>query len=169
MTKFFNTHNNIILLENLRFFPEEEKNDDSFAKKISSLADIYVNECFSTCHRKHSSITGIPKVFTLLPWNITRRRNFKPKKLIQVTDQNSSTAVFGGSKVSTKIKIIDFYIKEFNKILIGGAMANTFLASKNINIGSSLYEKTMLKVAVNFLNDFGKKYYFLMMFLSKIN
>ena len=71
---------NIILLENLRFFPEEEKNDESFAKKISSLADIYVNECFSTCHRKHSSITGIPKVFTLLSWNITRKRNFKPKK-----------------------------------------------------------------------------------------
>ena len=64
--KIFNTHN-IILLENLRFFPEEEKNDDSFAKKISSLADIYVNECFSTCHRKHSSITGIPKFLPSFP------------------------------------------------------------------------------------------------------
>ena len=154
--KIFNTHN-IILLENLRFFPEEEKNDDSFAKKISSLADIYVNECFSTCHRKHSSITGIPKFLPSFPGILLEKEISNLKKLIQVTDQSSSTAVFGGSKVSTKIKIIDFYIKKFNKVLIGGAMANTFLASKNINIGSSLYEKTMLKVAVNFLNDFKEK------------
>ena len=114
INKIFTTHN-IILLENLRFFPEEEKNDESFAKKISSLADIYVNECFSTCHRKTFLNYRNSKVFALLSWNITRKGNFKPKKLIQVTDQSSSTAVFGGSKVSTKIKIIDFYIKNLIK------------------------------------------------------
>ena len=154
--KIFTNHN-IILLENLRFFPEEEKNDDSFAKKISSFADIYVNECFSACHRKHSSITGIPKFLPSFPGILLESEILNLKKLVMVTDQTSSIAVFGGSKVSTKIKIIDYYIKKFGKIIIGGAMANTFLASKNINIGSSLYEKSMLKVAAEFLNDFESK------------
>ena len=82
------------MLENLRFFPEEEKNDESFAKKISSLADIYVNECFSTCHRKHSSITGIPKFLPSFPGILLEKEISNLKKLIQVTDQSSSTAVF---------------------------------------------------------------------------
>ena len=125
---------NVVLLENLRFFKEEESNDDSFSKKLSSFADIYVNESFSTCHRKHSSIVGIPKFLPSFPGMLLEKEVLNLKKLITAANYSSTTAVFGGSKVSTKIKVIEYYLKKFSKVLIGGAMANTFLCSMNIDI-----------------------------------
>ncbi len=148
---------NVVLLENLRFFKEEESNDDSFSKKLSSFADIYVNESFSTCHRKHSSIVGIPKFLPSFPGMLLEKEVLNLKKLITSANYSSTTAVFGGSKVSTKIKVIEYYLKKFSKVLIGGAMANTFLCSKNINIGSSIYEKSMKKTAKSLLDYYGDK------------
>ena len=132
-------------MENLRFFEQEASNDDSFSKKLSSFADIYINESFSTCHRKHSSIVGIPKFLPSFPGMLLEKEVLNLKKLITNANYSSAVAVFGGSKVSTKIKVIEYYLKKFDKVVIGGAMANTFLYSKNINIGSSIYEKSMQK------------------------
>ena len=148
---------NVVLLENLRFFKEEESNDDSFSKKLSSFADIYVNESFSTCHRKHSSIVGIPKFLPSFPGMLLEKEVLNLKKLITAANYSSTTAVFGGSKVSTKIKVIEYYLKKFSKVLIGGAMANTFLCSMNIDIGSSIYEKSMKKTAKRLLDYYGDK------------
>tara|TARA_B100000287_G_scaffold434666_1_gene499799 strand:+ start:2457 stop:3644 length:1188 start_codon:yes stop_codon:yes gene_type:complete len=154
--KLFKTYN-IIMLENLRFFPEEEKNDENFAKKISSFADIYVNECFSVCHRRHSSITSIPKYLPSFPGKLLEKEISNLKKLITISENSSSVAVFGGAKVSSKLKVIEYYVKNFSKIIIGGAMANTFLAALEKNVGSSIYEKSMIKTAQTFLNQFSEK------------
>ena len=148
---------NVILLENLRFFKEEESNDDSFSKKLSSFADIYVNESFSTCHRKHSSIVGIPKFLPSFPGMLLEKEVSNLKKLITTADYNSAVAVFGGSKVSTKIKVIEYYLKKFGKVIIGGAMANTFLFAKKVNIGASIFEKSMQKIAKSLLDYYGDK------------
>ena len=147
----------VILLENLRFFKEEESNDESFSKKLSSFADIYVNESFSTCHRKHSSIVGIPNFLPSFPGMLLEKEVSNLKKLITTANYSSAIAVFGGSKVSTKIKVIEYYLKKFGKVIIGGAMANTFLYSKNINIGASIYEKSMQKIAKGLLEYYGNK------------
>ena len=147
----------VVLLENLRFFEQEASNDDSFSKKLSSFADIYINESFSTCHRKHSSIVGIPKFLPSFPGMLLEKEVLNLKKLITNANYSSAVAVFGGSKVSTKIKVIEYYLKKFDKVIIGGAMANTFLYSKSINIGGSIYEKSMKKTAKSLLDYYGDK------------
>ena len=153
--KLFNS-NDIILMENIRFYEEETKNDEGFSKKIAGLGDIYINECFSVSHRAHSSIVGIPKFLPSFPGILLENEISNLKNLI--TSNNSSTiAVFGGSKISTKLKIVEFYLNKFNKVIFGGAMANTFLKAKNIEIGSSLYEKSMVKTAKQLIERFSEK------------
>ena len=153
--KLFNNAE-IILLENIRFYEEETNNDEGFSKKIASLGDIYINECFSVSHRVHSSIVGIPKFLPSFPGILLENEISNLKNLI--TSNNSSTiAVFGGSKISTKLKIVEFYLNKFNKVIFGGAMANTFLKAKNIEIGSSLYEKSMVKTAKQLIERFSEK------------
>ena len=153
--KLFNS-NDIILMENIRFYEEEAKNDEGFSKKIAGLGDIYINECFSGSHRAHSSIVGIPKFLPSFPGILLENEISNLKNLI--TSNNSSTiAVFGGSKISTKLKIVEFYLNKFNKVIFGGAMANTFLKAKNIEIGSSLYEKSMVKTAKQLIERFSEK------------
>ncbi|MFL2679907.1 MAG: phosphoglycerate kinase [Alphaproteobacteria bacterium] len=147
-------NNKIVLLENLRFYSEEINNDEIFSKKLASFGDIYVNECFSTSHRKHSSIVGIPKFLPSFPGTLLENEVSTLKNLITIDSETSSVAVFGGSKVSTKIKILEFYLNKFKKVLIGGAMANTFIAAMDNVIGTSLYEKSMIKVAKDFLKNF---------------
>ena len=148
--------NDIVLLENIRFYPEEESNDDVFAKKIASLGDIYINECFSVSHRKHASIVGIPKYLPSFPGILLEDEISNLKNLITINN-TSSIAVFGGAKISTKLEIIEFYLTKFEKVIVGGAMANTFLKAKGIEIGNSLYEKTMLKTASSFIENYADK------------
>ena len=148
--------NDIILMENIRFYEEEETFDQNFSKKIASLGDIYINECFSVSHRKHSSIVGIPKFLPSFPGILLENEISNLKNLI-TTNNSSTIAIFGGSKISTKLKIVDFYLKKFTKVIFGGAMANTFLKAKEIDVGSSLYEKSMVKVAKEFVEKFSDK------------
>ena len=149
-------NNEIILMENIRFYLEEIKGDEDFSKKIASLGDIYINECFSVSHRSHSSIVGISKYLPSFPGMLLENEISNLKNLI--TTHNSSTiAVFGGSKISTKLKIVEFYLNKFSKIIFGGAMANTFLKAMEIEIGCSLYEKSMTKIAKEFLEKFSNK------------
>ena len=143
-------------MENIRFYLEEIKGDEDFSKKIASLGDIYINECFSVSHRSHSSIVGISKYLPSFPGMLLENEISNLKNLI--TTHNSSTiAVFGGSKISTKLKIVEFYLNKFSKIIFGGAMANTFLKAMEIEIGCSLYEKSMTKIAKEFLERFSNK------------
>ncbi len=130
----------IIMLENIRFNQGEESNDSKFAKKLSSLGDIYVNDAFSCSHRSHASIEGItryiPSYFGL---QITEEINALRKITSEI--KKPVTLIIGGSKISTKIKIINNLIKKFNNIIIVGGMANTMLKHTGSKVGKSIFEK----------------------------
>ena len=127
----------IMMLENIRFYEEEEQNEDSFSKKISSLGDIYVNEAFSCSHRAHSSIEGITKYIpSYCGLQFIEEINALKKITSKIT--RPVTCIIGGSKISTKIKIISNLIKDFNNIIIVGGMGNAMLKNTGINIGKSI-------------------------------
>ena len=138
----------ILLLENLRFHKEEMMNDITFAKKLSKPFDIYINEAFSACHRNHASIDKITK---FLPSGIginMEKELFNLHKFLHKPRQ-PLTAIIGGSKMESKIKTINNLIKKCTFLILGGGIANTFLKSKNINIGKSIYEKKQIKNAID--------------------
>ena len=147
----------LILLENIRFYAEEEKNEEKFIKKLSSFADIFINECFSCSHRAHASISGVPKFLPSFPGKLLENEILNLKNLFLVKNQNEGVAVFGGSKISTKLKLIEFYAKRFSKVLVGGAMANTVLYSKGIEIGISLHEKRMRQFCDDLMKEYKEK------------
>ncbi len=147
----------LILLENIRFYGEEEKNEEKFVKKLSSFADIFINECFSCSHRAHASISGIPKFLPSFPGKLLENEILNLKNLFLVKNENEGVAVLGGSKISTKIKLIEFYAKKFSKVLVGGAMANTVLYAKGIDIGASLHEKRMRNFCDDLIKEFKEK------------
>jgi len=136
----------ILLLENLRFYPGEEKNDAKFAHELASLGDFYINEAFSVCHRAHASVSALAK---LLPayagFNLADEVN-NLNKILQGF-KKPALAIIGGIKISTKIKVIENFLKKYNYVLIGGALANNFLAAQKINIGQSVYEKDFVPLA----------------------
>ena len=129
----------ILMLENIRFNEGEETNDKEFSKKISTLGDIYVNDAFSCSHRAHASIDGITKYLpSYFGLQITEEINALKKITSEI--KNPITLIIGGSKISTKIKIIKNLIKKFDNIIIVGGMANTMLMHTGSNIGKSIYE-----------------------------
>lgn len=126
----------IIMLENLRFHDEEEKNDSIFAKKLASYADVYVNDAFGTCHRKHASVHAITK---FLPSYAGLLLDKEIKMLNQVKHpKHPFIAVLGGAKVEDKIKLINQLTKKADKILIGGAMMFAFYKANGLEVGKSL-------------------------------
>jgi phosphoglycerate kinase len=136
----FNSQNEkIIMLENLRFYHEEEENNKKFAKHLASLADIYVNDAFSCSHRAHASIFEITK---FLPSYAGLQLNLEINALTKITSEIKKpiTCIIGGSKISTKINIIKNLIPKFDNIVIVGAMANNILKYKGHNIGKSMKE-----------------------------
>ena len=136
---FNNKDKKIIMLENLRFYEEEEKNNNEFAKQLARLGDIYVNEAFSCSHRAHTSIFGITK---FLPSYAGLQLNLEINALIKITSEIKKpiTCIIGGSKISTKINIIKNLIPKFDNIVIVGGMANNILRYKGYNIGKSIQE-----------------------------
>ncbi len=147
----------IILLENIRFYEEEHNNDNSFSKHLSSLGEIFINDCFSGSHREHSSIIGIPSFLPSFPGKLLEDEVKNLKKIISSSNSSNNVVVLGGSKVSTKLHIIEFVIRKFSKVLIGGAMANTFLSAKGFKTGDSMIEKSMIKKAKEILENSGEK------------
>ena len=142
----------ILLLENLRFHPEEEKNDPHFAQKLASLGDVFVNDGFGVSHRAHASVEGITHYLPavagfLLEKEIAYLGNAVDKP------QRPFAAIIGGAKVADKIAVIRSLIKKADVILIGGGMANTFLAAKGYNLGKSLVEKESLGIAKDLLAE----------------
>jgi 3-phosphoglycerate kinase len=141
----------VVLLENLRFHPEEEKGDQAFAKSLASLAEVYVNDAFGTAHRAHASTTIIAKY---LPASV----GFLMEKEVDylssaVSPQKPYVVILGGAKVSDKIEVISNLMKKCDKFLIGGAMAYTFLKSKGEDVGSSRVEADKLDLASEILED----------------
>jgi len=130
----------IVVLENIRFYPEEEKNDQQFAKHLATLADIYVNDAFSCSHRAHASIHGITN---FLPSYSGLQINLEVNALKKITSEIKKpiTCIIGGSKVSTKINIIKNLIPKFDNIIIVGGMANNIIKYMGNNIGKSLHEE----------------------------
>ena len=135
----------IIILENIRFYEEEEKNDNSFAKHLASLADIYVNDAFSCSHRAHASIFEITK---FIPSYAGLQLNLEIDALTKITSeiQRPITCIIGGSKISSKINIIKNLIAKFDNIIIVGGMANNILKYKKYEIGKSIQEDNCDKI-----------------------
>ena len=140
----------ILLLENLRFYPGETKNDPKFAENLAKLADFYINDAFSCCHRAHASIAKITEFLPsaaglLLSQEVESLSEYllKPKKPMM--------AIIGGSKVSTKLDLLYNLINKVDYLVIGGAMANTFLKAQGHEIGTSLYEPELLDIAKDIL------------------
>ena len=142
---FNNQNEKILMFENLRFYEEEEKNDNEFAKHLASLADIYVNEAFSCSHRTHASIFEITK---FLPSFAGLQLKLEIDALSKITSEIKKpvTCIIGGSKISTKINIIKNLIPKFNNIIIVGAMANNIIRYKGHNIGKSMQEDNCDKI-----------------------
>ena len=141
----------IILLENTRFYPEEEENDLKFAASLAALADLFCNDAFSASHRAHASTTGLAKY---LPSCAGKLMEAELKALESVLGQPKRpvATVVGGAKISTKIALLENLIEKVDCIIIGGAMANTFLFSKGFNVGRSLVEESLKPTALKILN-----------------
>ena len=142
---FRDPEDQIIFLENIRFYDEEEKNDLDFSKHLAGLADLYVNDAFSCSHRAHASVC---KITEFLPSFAGLQFETEINALKKVTSEIKKpiTCIIGGSKISTKINVIISLIEKVNNLIIVGAMANNFLAFKNFKVGKSLVESDTKKI-----------------------
>ena len=143
---FFNNYNeDIFILENIRFYSEEEQNDNKFAELLSNLGDMYVNDAFSCSHRAHTSICEIPK---FLPSFSGLQLDLEVNALNKITSEISRpiTCIIGGSKISTKINVIKNLIPKFDNIIIVGGMANNFIEYFGNSVGKSIKEKNCHKI-----------------------
>lgn len=150
------TPGEVVLLENVRFHPEEEKNDPTFAKKLSVLADIYVNDAFGSAHRAHASTEGVAH-------HLPAVAGFLMEKEIEYLGQavenpkHPYIAILGGAKISDKIGVIENLLQKADKVLIGGGMANTFLKAQGLEVGDSLVEESSLETAQALMAKAGDK------------
>jgi phosphoglycerate kinase len=137
----------ILLLENLRFHPEETKNDESFGKELAELADIYVNDAFAVAHRAHASVVAVAKYAQETAAGFLMNDELKFFHQSMEDPARPLVAVIGGSKVSSKLAALENLLNHVDKMIIGGAMANTFLKSVNYEVGDSLVEEDLVNVA----------------------
>ena len=136
----------VVLLENLRFHPEEEKNDPSFAKRLASLADVYVNDAFGAAHRAHASTEGVTHFLPAVAGLLMEKEVLYLGALV-ANPPRPFAAVVGGAKVSTKIPAINHLLPKLDMLLLGGGMANTFLKATGINVQASLVEAEQVEAA----------------------
>jgi phosphoglycerate kinase len=139
----------VLLLENLRFHKEEEKNDDAFARQLASLCDFYVNDAFGAAHRAHASTAGITKYVGKACAGLLMEKELEYLSKVINNPEHPFVAILGGAKVSDKIPVIDALIdRKVDKLLIGGAMAYTFLKAEGFTVGKSLVEDDMMPTAL---------------------
>ncbi len=136
-----------MLLENVRFHAGEEKNDEEFGKKLAALCDVYVNDAFATAHRGHSSNVAILKYVKERAAGLLMKDEIAYFEKALVSPARPLVAIFGGAKISGKIEAINNVLGKVDKILIGGAMANTFFAALGYGVGKSLFEAEMIETA----------------------
>ncbi len=142
----------IVLLENLRFHPEEEANDAEFAKTLASYADVYVNDAFGTAHRAHASTVGMAQLLPAYAGFLMEREINALSRLIE-NPERPFAAVLGGAKVSDKVKVLENLVSRCDTFCIGGGMANTFLVAKGYTVGKSLLEPDRVEDAKRILAD----------------
>ncbi|MBW4522435.1 MAG: phosphoglycerate kinase [Scytolyngbya sp. HA4215-MV1] len=137
----------VILLENVRFHKEEEKNDPEFAKQLASVADLYVNDAFGTAHRAHASTEGVTHYLSPSVAGFLIEKELKYLQAAIENPQRPLAAIIGGSKVSSKIGVIETLLDKVDKLLIGGGMIFTFYKARGLNVGKSLVEEDKLELA----------------------
>ena len=147
----------ILLLENLRFHKEEESNDPDFSKKIASLADIYVNDAFSTSHRKHSSTYGAAWMFDIRLAGFNLVKEVKYLSMIRENPIRPFTLVLGGVKIKDKIGALEHLLPKADKVIVGGAAAYTFLKAKGLNTGNSIIDHEHIQWVEKALFSYGDK------------
>ena len=140
-------NSDVVLLENVRFYPEEEKNDPEFAKKLASVADLYVNDAFGTAHRAHASTEGVTKYLSPCVAGLLVEKELKFLQDAIENPKRPLAAIVGGSKVSSKIGVIETLIDKVDKIFLGGGMIFTFYKARGMSVGSSLVEDDKLELA----------------------
>ena len=147
----------ILLLENLRYHAEEEANDPAFSEKLAKLCDIYVNDAFGSAHRAHASTVGMIRFVKHAAAGLLMDQELKYMTMATTNPARPCVAILGGAKVSDKIEVIANLSKVVDKVLIGGAMAYTFLKSQGEPVGKSLVEDDKLELAKKLLAEFGSK------------
>jgi len=135
-----------ILLENLRFYPEEEKNDKNFAKELASLADIYVNDAFGVCHRLNASVAAVTKFLPSFA-GLLLKKEIENLNKVMVGFERPLVLILGGAKISTKLPLIKSFSAMADSILLAGALVNTVLKAWNFSVGQSLVEDEMISEA----------------------
>jgi phosphoglycerate kinase len=146
----------IVLLENVRFYAEEEKNDPEFARKLSRLGDIFVNDAFGTAHRAHASTRGVADYLPAVAGFLMQEEVAIMGRALAEPDR-PFVAIIGGAKVSDKIMVIENLLPKVDSLIIGGGMANTFMRAKGYNIGKSLVEEDKVELAKSLLTKGGEK------------
>jgi phosphoglycerate kinase len=146
----------VLLLENLRFHPEEEANDPKFAQALASYADVYVNDAFGTAHRAHASTVGVAQLLPAYAGLLMEAEINALSGLLE-NPQRPFAAIVGGAKVSTKLKVLDNLISKVDVLILGGGMANTFLLAEGKSVGKSLAEHDMVDQAKRVLAEAEKK------------
>jgi phosphoglycerate kinase len=137
----------VVLLENLRFHPEEEKNDPTFAKALAAVADVYVDDAFGAAHRAHASVEGITHFVRQAAAGLLMEQELRYLGHALEAPERPFIAILGGAKVSDKIEVIENLLKKVDRLMIGGAMAYTFFKSRGLPIGKSLVEDDKLEAA----------------------
>ena len=146
----------VVIMENTRFHRGEEKNFKYFAKDLAKNCDFFVNDAFSVAHRSHASVTGLTNYVPSFSGRSLEKEVITVSKFLS-SKNKKKLAIIGGSKISTKINLINNLLKNVNAIVIGGAMANTFLLAQGKKIGKSLSEKTMIKTAKKIMSNASRK------------
>lgn len=147
----------VLLLENLRFYKEETAGDEGFAKKLSALGDIYVNDAFGTAHRAHASTTIVAKYFEEKCFGYLLQKEIESLNKVLKSAEKPVTAILGGAKVSSKITVIENILDKVDHLIIGGGMAFTFVKAKGGNVGDSLVEEDKQELALDILKSAEEK------------
>jgi len=151
-----------LLLENLRFHPEEEENDENFSKALASLCEVYVNDAFGAAHRAHSSTEGMTRYVKTVAAGFLMMKEVESLEKALVNAQKPYVAILGGAKISDKIAVIQNLLNKVTTLLVGGGMAYTFLKAKGFGIGRSLVENDQLEFSLNLLGRAEGKVKFLL-------
>ncbi|MHB8927616.1 MAG: phosphoglycerate kinase [Bacillota bacterium] len=146
----------VVLLENVRFYPGEEKNDPDFAKKLAALADLFVNDAFGAAHRAHASTAGVAAYLPSVAGFLMEKEVSALGRLLE-RPERPFVAILGGAKVSDKIGVIENLLGKCDRLLVGGGMANTFLAARGLNLGQSLVELDQVGLAKELLARAGDR------------
>jgi phosphoglycerate kinase len=147
----------LLLLENLRFHPEEEKNDPGFARQLAALCDLYVNDAFGSAHRAHASTEGMIRFVPKAAAGLLMEQELKYLGMATSHPERPCVAILGGAKVSDKIEVIENLGKIVDRLLIGGAMAYTFLQAQHLPTGKSLVESDKIELAGKLIRERGDK------------